>query len=366
MLLTLCVGLASCAKNPEISDKSKEMVPVSFKVGFSKEVTNFRSLSTPGPVSSRSGGDVTITKLDYLVYDAVAGKLYKSLKKYNFTGTLSDELPEGEYYVIFVGSMFNGYNEEFYNPWDHDVIKMGNTENKLITAEFPSWEGQMLNENAWGDEIALPSFHILHKFKEGGDVFYAKYNLVVEEDATTAKEIELNRIVGKVEFVIEDAIPENVVSITLSSGHYSQYHVIPGSFLYNTTSEVAAAGSPENYSFIEHSSVIESSKVGTTGHTISFISFENCDANQTYYPFSLTLTARKALPEGVIDNGQATIAEKTISGINIIKNKTVIYRGNLFDGTIEEPGNGDASFDLSVNNEWEEVIELDFEGNILP
>ena len=196
-------------------------------------------------------------------------------------------------------------------------------------------------------------FCIRNNFKKGGDLFYAKYNLIVEEGATIEEEIVLNRIVGKVEVVIEDAIPENIESISFSGND------IPSSFLYNTTGEIVTVGDWDN------KVQIESSKVGTTGYTISFISFENCDANQTYYPFSLTLTVRKTLPEGVIDNGQSIIAEKTISGVNVIKNKTVIYRGNLFDGMSEPSGEGETSFNLLVNNEWDSTIELDFSGNPL-
>ena len=354
ILLTLWVGLASCAKDPEISNNEKEgnLIPVSFNVGFSKEVTDFRSTSISGQISSRAGGDITITKLYYLVYDAVTGEIYKSLEKSNFSEKLSDELPEGEYYVIFIGSM---YDEE----WPNELIGM-EKDNRLISSVFPSPdEGKMLPDNAWlywegqWGAHTVPFFCIRNKFKKGGDLFYAKYNLIVEEGATIEEEIVLNRIVGKVEVVIEDAIPENIESISFSGND------IPSSFLYNTTGEIVTVGDWDN------KVQIESSKVGTTGYTISFISFENCDANQTYYPFSLTLTVRKTLPEGVIDKGQSIIAEKTISGVNVIKNKTVIYRGNLFDGMTEPSRESETSFNLLVNNEWDSTIELDFSGNPL-
>ena len=338
MLLTLCVGLASCAKNPEISDKSKEMVPVSFKVGFSKEVTNFRSLSI-----SRSETEPMLNKLTYLVYDNNTGQLYKQLEKYDFEGAISDELPEGNYTFVFVGERGTSFYYDEFQYWEGRLALEGNKIQEdlpFVDLDFYDWEDLHYNNSSF--ELKFSYIN-----DENIDIFYAKYNYEVQKEATLEKDIALDRIIGKIEVVIEDAIPNNVAEITMELIN------TPVRYYYSKTSDmtVRSGSSYEQY-------LIEESEKGTTGYALPFISFENINADQSRYSVSIKLTAKKSLPEGVQDNGQSVVATKTIENVDILKNKTVIYRGNLFDGVVD-PGDdsGSASFSFSVNDNWNEDVE---------
>lgn len=312
-LIALCIGFFSCSYEyvPESRGlEKKELIPVSFTVEFAKEITGLRASEA-----------VNFKDFLYLVYDAGTGKLYKDIKYTNFEGIINDSLPEGNYTVVFAGATQATY------LWYYSDTNM----TSFIEIDAPPPLGGDTN---------------ISRFNRNTDVFYKKINCIVEKNKQNGSAVTLDRIVGKVEIVLEDVIPNDVSTIEVALN-------FPITFHYLSSPEYVTGSS-----YSKRINIAESDKVA--GYSVFFISFENINQDQSRYPLSITLTARKTLPAGVVDTGQSIIATKVINNVDVLKNKTVRYTGKLFDNITPSNTTPSSSFSISVNEAWGETIGKTF------
>ena len=321
--ITLCFGVLSCSKAPEIIENEKELIPVSFKLGFSKEITDFNSSSFAKSLSARSVADTS--DLACYIYDANTRLYYGATSFDNYKGEeLNIKLPEGDYVILFALGMN-------YYP---TII---NHEKKNIPETLPAG---ILNTQNTIDYPAI--YHYPYRYGRNTDLFYDKIRCKVEKDGINENQITLDRIIGKVAVVIEDAIPE-CFQIKMEIENK------PGDYFFSMASDATIPIKWEKDFFIQES------EVGSTGYTMTSASFENINADQSRYPVTIKLTVIKQNSDGVI--GQSIITTKTIENVDILKNKTVIYRGNLFDNITPGKEGQDSSFDVLVNDDWDDDVE---------
>ncbi|MCL1934471.1 MAG: hypothetical protein FWF53_11750 [Candidatus Azobacteroides sp.] len=315
-LAALCVGIFSCSNEiPQENDIKGELIPVSFKVGFDKEITPFRSDETMNP-----------SNFFYYVYNAETGDLYKNLRFYNFTGAINDSLPEGNYTIVFVE-----VNKDTNLSWNYYPSAIDGSNIKKYPTFFEILTTDFLNTNH--------------------DVFYKKTNCLIDKDSSNNYSVTLDRIVGKIEFVLEDVIPSEVSTIEIETGDFE----FPISFYYNFNTDFTK-GTP----FHKSVNITELDKAAS-GYTLFFITFENINFDQSRYPISIKLTARRSLPEGVVDTGQSFVTSKVIENVDILRNKTVRYSGKLFDNiTPPSDTNPSSSFSITGDEEWGETIDKTF------
>ena len=322
----MCAFLASCSE-AEKGDSiiEKELVPVSFNVGFSKEVVDFRS------TTARNTEGAICSWLSYYVFDKETGELYKHKGLSVNNGIASDELPEGEYIFMF----FMG---------DVGVSHGGNISNLSIKASYYGWHSE------WSSEDNMT------------DVFSCRLDYEVKKGNENDSQIVLERMVGKVEVVLEDAIPDNVSQIVIATSHglHDRKYNANSDHYYLSGSEWSDLSR-----LIFHISETDKS---SSGFTMSFLGFENVDVDQEYTPFMIIVEAfreRTSDEVGLVnfDERNLLVVQKTISNVNIEKNKTVIYTGKLFDSLIPIDPNEkiSSSFSVSVNDEWGDVINETFE-----
>jgi hypothetical protein len=315
-LLAACFLFACSENNEPESIVEDELIPISFNVGFSKEITPLRS-----------SNEISVSNLNYYVYNSNTGALYKS-KSYNsnFDGLINDELPEGDYIFVFFGTASGGVN--FQN-------------NNIAT---PITKPSPFPVNPYISHFELGLSNI--------DIFYKKFNHKIEKGNEDSNQIVLDRIVGKIKVILEDVIPSEVIRISIEFENNPYFYAYSTFFDYGGT-----IGSPAT----SYYNISESDKV-SSGYTISFLSFENINYKLERFPTTIKLIARKALPDGVVDTGQSLVATKVINNVDVLKNKTVIYRGKLFDEVDPTDPNAPApaSFSVSVNDTWGDEVNETF------
>ena len=316
--LLICSLLASCSKVERDEDPiaQKELIPIFFNVEFSKEVTDFRS-------TAKSTG--TPTTFLYLVFNKETGMLYKG-KSFEL-GVFDDELPEGEYIFLFIV-----------------------TDNAYTRSPSGAFN--------------INKFEILSEGSPVYDVFHCRVDCEVKKgEGNSNQQVVLERMVGKVKIILEDevdAIPDNIARI------FVQAYSTPLCFTYYSDAD------DYNASGVAYvSSDIYSQQNPNTMSEFSMTSLENINyetAGGEHLPITIAMYAireRTPAEEGIVDfdTKKLIVAQKTIENVFIERNKTVIYRGKLFDN-ITPPDPPDelpsSSFSVSINDTWGEVINETF------
>jgi hypothetical protein len=265
--------------------------------------------------------------LEYQVYDNTTGDLYKRLVYTNpfTTGSdpggelngllLEDLLPVGDYTIVFLACATTPVNPYFFR------------EGNIISSSSP------LN----------PYFDFVNEFNSLGpepNQFFKKINCVVETGQYNGSEVVLERIVGKVEIVIEDFIPIEINSFQVDISDWLAW------YCFSKTTEYSRQPIMEG---IGRSSIPRNGAI--SGHTITFFAYENVNYLQERTPRTIAL---KFFNGGVGDSDSPAV-EKVFYGVDVVKNKTVRYTGKLFGVDMEE-----SSFTLSVHDMWDETIEIPF------
>jgi hypothetical protein len=323
-LLSTCF-LFACSDNSGLIPDGKDpkpLVPVSFNVGFTKEVIPLRSTS--------SSSEVPVEYLEYQVYDNTTGALYKRLIYTNpFTTPesdpggelnfllLEDQLPEGDYTIVFLACGTTPASPHFFN------------EGNIISSSLNPY-------------FELFNFYV-NEFNYGGpepNQFFKKINCVVETGQYNDSEVVLERIVGKVEIVIEDFIPLEISTFEVDISDWAMW------YCFSKTTEYSYGPTMEGIdrSFIPRNGAI-------SGYTITFFAYENVYYLQERKPRTIAL---KFYNGGIGDHDSPAV-EKVFYGVDVVKNKIVRYTGKLFGVDME-----DSSFTLSVHDMWDETIEIPF------
>jgi hypothetical protein len=301
-LLIACFGVA-CSDNagliPDVNEgepvEANELIPVSFNVGFTKDVTPYRA---------GSDADFTLQNFSqkYLVHHIYRENTdmngYFFYKKYTVTdsdGSISCELPEGNYISFFVA-----YNSGVL--WIcNAIIGLGNVNN-------------------FGFYVKTEGDRSVAAVEE--DQFFNQTTYTVEKDTENSYPVILERIVGRVEIIFEDIIPQDVTKMVI-------LNTLPVSF-------GNLGGSPVNYS--RTYAISESDKI-SAGYTFSFPQYEGGGLIQ------LRTYGEEQENE---DSGTGHYKAVWFKDINVQKGKILRYKGKFFEGQ------GTFSF---VIKEWYETEE---------
>ena len=287
--------LASCKK--EKSEKPPVSSGKKFAVNFA--VSNFTQIttnSTAGNATEKTTDAVTINDLSgvasvlyYLIYNS-SGNLVREIKQTstvsNF-GNIADSLATGSYTVIFAAGQtgFTAYQES-----------------EPLNSHFAPFALLTYNTNTFS--VANPQFI----YKPWQDSFYKKLTLNVSS-GNVNQAVSLDRIVGKVEIVLNDAIPATAKTLQVTFNNeysvYSLYNNVPDSITNNSS----------QYSYVV-SNTIPASAIGTTNYTVSTI------IANTLKPMVVNIKC--------LDASKTVIAQVTVNNVTCQKNTATILSGSLF------------------------------------
>jgi hypothetical protein len=275
-----------------------ELVPVTFNVGFSKEVI---------PLRSSSSSDFMPQYLDYyLFFHNGYLNLIKSNTIINSDGSFEDELPIGMYMIVFVG----------HNSGDVSIIEEVGDVPDLLNP-IHAYQLQVLEEDG----------HV-------ADQFYQKLLFSVRYGEENNVEVTLERNVGKVEIVLDEVIPSEVTEITLSVPFYhNKYYFAYDNDKGGQWLPINGVGVADFYKRVIPVPEEYKSK---KGFTISFLSYEPASDSGIGPYCSITLN-NKVIP------------------VVVKKNKTMRYTGKLF-----EVADTPTPFTLTVEDDWEAPNDITF------
>lgn len=310
--ILLCTVLTSCKKDSKQAVKpDNKLYTVSFKVNsFSQQHVKFQNNSvrpkTLNSVEYYSNNDtITSPVLYYRVYDSngtLVHNIYQDSTAANF-GTITDQLMPGTYTVVMIG----GENE----PYTNEGFKQLVIHSLLYNTDLLTDDQIYYNEEKAG---------ISQLFDE---TFLKKFTLTVGS-SNINQNVTLTHLVGQMIINIEDAIPANAQSITLTIGSIS--------YVYNLGSgmpDVKGDSGSINYAVVP----------GVTNFKMY-----NYILN-TISPFTVTITS--------YDKYNGIIASKTIQNVTCTANQQVTLTGNLFGGTGNSAG---GSINATADTTWSSTI----------
>lgn len=286
----------------------KNLFPVQFSVQLQKEILPFsptRSMppnmipeptvsneNDPGKDSSDKELKDFCSTIEYLVYDSdnpaqpVKRHTYNVETESDFS-IVYDTLPAGNYQVYFLA-----YQTE--------------------KASF--------SEN-------------IFSFDKLSDTFYATKTFDVKEGEETNMDIDLERVVSRIEFRAIDPVPEGINRFEMRVRNYSkQFNIQTKEGIVSTQEDIW------KYEFTAEDQ-------GQTGKIHSFYSF----VASGHTKISATLIATGS-------NGQP-VRTRTVNDIQPIPNKIIRYSGILY--TPPKPDESENTFNLVIGNngEWSEPVE---------
>ncbi|MDR2058096.1 MAG: FimB/Mfa2 family fimbrial subunit [Dysgonamonadaceae bacterium] len=314
-------GLIPDVNEPGLAEE-QELIPISFNLGFSLEVTPLRA----------SASAFNLKYLDYLVFTAYdeddihgtagPGMLYKKRSFINSDGHIQDSLPSGYYHVVFVA----------------------NNESPFLFTGENALEGVSMTTSL----SAVP------------EVFYSSGFIHIENKEELREDYAyLYRNVGKVEIVVEDIIPADVETIEITVQPMAHTYIIQcgssGDSIATMFDHVQMSGS-----LSQLGSITENDEGNRTMLPFSFLSYENIEAwriekeERPDGPGFLIEAVPVRTPVTItmqVYGGGNLLAEKQITNVDILRNKTVRYTGHLFENT---------AFSLLVDDNWTGTEEITF------
>ncbi|MDL2265681.1 hypothetical protein LJC57_09015 [Parabacteroides sp. OttesenSCG-928-G07] len=164
---------------------------------------------------------------------------------------------------------------------------------------------------------------------EVSDTFHGVYPLTVEDNEMTA-DIELNRIVGKVEFVSSEVVPDNLGSFEMKVNRYSkQLDVLTGNGIIS-----------QNTHLISH--IFTTAEIGNKDKSHAFLTFIPADSGT----IEVELVAK--------DNRDTKVRQRIVRDILPVANRTIRYIGKLYS-----PLDSEDTITLVIKDggKWGEDIE---------
>lgn len=349
LLSTLCFSLfflASCKKNEQqvvssIKADTKKYA-VNFNLSDFQQSTSAISNSKGASVSATDSLKNHINNLIYLAYNA-DGKEVGRIRQYsqdynsyqavynNFQiddfkpyskpfGSITDSLPAGNYTIVMVGSNYRfAINDRIQND-----PSVGLDEARLLDKALVSEENGLS-----------------YIFSKTEDTFYKKLSVTVASENVN-QSAELDRLTGKLQIQITDAIPANAYRFEFKIYHAPHYILLNGPTVEGDTyydDEEVTGENLETYQF--HPIDIKASEIGMI--------------NYQYTKFLYGRDTPVIVKLRCFDASGNIIATKKVTGVYIYKNKRTILKGKLFGNTSE------AGFSVSVNDTWDPIpVELPF------
>jgi hypothetical protein len=302
-LFAICTIIVSCKKEHiNNSNNSNTLHKVIFNIGFSKQITNFQANSLTANAIGKTDAvtnDTALTNhiatLLLAIYNASTGALVKTVAQSstsNGFGSYIANLPSGSYIIIIAGGgeylqIANLTNVVVGGGWG--TIGNGNINTDIL-------QYYDTDPNALSGSSNYPG-----KFNQ--DTFFKKLNLTVS-NSDVSESVALDRITSKLEIVIQDALPNNIYSISMSatSGTASQFSL--------------STGNPLTFGGLNPSFGIPSTLSGMTNYTCSTIFLGEWS---TTFNVGITAASRSQ-----------TLVYKLISGVTCQPNTITILSGKLF------------------------------------
>lgn len=294
--------ICSCKKDKKTPDNNSVTHKVTFNVsGFSVSKKSAGNAVTR--INSVGADSVAgIVSLYYLVYNSAGGLVHKIMQtsaQSNF-GSITDNLSAGTYSVIVIAGSDPSFS-----------ISQSISDLPLSKAQcFYDVYNEQVSNYYWRD------------------TFYKKLTLTVA-GGDVSENIVLSRIVGKLEFNIEDAFPASAKKVT-----YTFKKEYPYLNISNTAPD----------SVLHYSDFDSSPYVNTVTTTVTLpanaigqtnVKFNHLVLN-TIHPLSVTITC--------YDATSAIIGQAIINNVVIQKNEKTILSGKLFGSS--------AGFTVSLDPVW--------------
>jgi len=162
------------------------------------------------------------------------------------------------------------------------------------------------------------------------DTFLKRVEVSVPDDNTDFS-ITLDRVVGKLEVILTDNIPENA--------HTMEYSLSG----INVSLDFYTGDADEPHDFIK-TEISLTSEIGTPNYKLEFFSFVGDEA------------ATCDLTINIFDQEKTLIATKTLSNISVFRNKITRLSGEMFTANTGTEN----SFSLEVDPDWLQIIEQSF------
>jgi hypothetical protein len=321
------VLLSACEKEANVSKPTeKEIVP---KYPYSVKVSGFTQTTAPFSIGDGSGKATLATttmpfdKLTFMIFDK-DGKLVSRMEQINKNGSTSlyrvkadiktlinststfgaitDSLPTGNYNLLAVGTPIDA---TFNGP---QVVK----NNALVEAyKDATWTTTTLYPNVSPMSGSL--------FMYDGPLGVSTTNVPVG--------IAVNRIHGGLTLNIEDVIPANTYSISVTIKGESIY--------YNTRSYVSGGTAPDM----------------VTGRVLT--AADHLGANMKLSWLLLNTATPLTIVIEAKDSSLNTIATKTVSNLTLVRNKMTTISGALFQKAASVTV-------VSVNDTWDTGTTVKF------
>lgn len=269
-ILMLCSLLCGCVNH--INEKEEEVTgeekTILFKTSFSVEQTPMRTIQE------------TVTKIAVSDYqDGTEVQTVEQTSTDNEFGKISMQLKYGKHELLFVGHNSDNCNLSYTS----------------VT------------------------------FDKVTDTFSYYLDLTIDDATQPTQSVILNRSVGLLKIVANDAIPSDVAQLQVSLSKY-----YPALNAKTNLSE----GNPES---LKKTFDYKTTHVGVKGSTYSIYSF----IPENGFSTDVTITS--------IDTKGNTLYTTTLKDINIENNRQTILSGNIFKSGID--------LTISVNSQWGENIE---------
>lgn len=288
---------ASCKKSDKVTDEIKPSTlhNVSFNVsGFSQTMVDLGMKSSASVKAESAASHVNF--ILYCIYNK-EGVLVKKVEQTDKTaagfGSIKEQLPAGSYTLTVAAS-------------SKPLLQMN-------------------------QDILFSAFFGFFGSASRGDAFVKTLNFEVSDKENQAN-IEVERIVGKLELSIQDGIPSNVAKITISHGSASFYHFVKGT---SSSTDVITEDIP----------VTESDKSGEGSTFDSYI-----------LPMRATGSIQTDVTITCFNTKGDVIVNKVIKNVVFETNKKTILSGKLFEKTSNQQSN----FQITIPSTWADEKTINF------
>jgi len=349
--MSMCLIIFSCKKEngsqiaPQAKSDAKKYA-VNFSLSdFMQTVENMsakgtsRIMSTGASATKLDSLKDHIQSVQYILYDSVGNPLkrisqgrsggggiqyhcescdsdftHHSYPYFNSTfGTIIDSIPAGRYKVVLLG----------IRDYPYYAMNSRNSDDANWDEHFNiSWIGATRSLD-------------YRPLSTTGDIFHKSFDLVVGNQ-DFEQSVKLNRVYGKLDIQITDAIPANADKFDF------RFTNCPLEFAIGLGKASASAdyGDPQDTldyqdDILFHPIQIKASEKGTINFLSSRVIFGS--------DWDITVEIR------CFDANNKLIARKFVSNVRVYANKKTILKGKLFDNKLQ------AGFNVTVNSNWDGI-----------
>ncbi|MEO6149525.1 MAG: hypothetical protein ABIN95_03485 [Mucilaginibacter sp.] len=316
-LIVLILSITSCKKDNKAKNNDG-LKNITFKVsGFSHSLESFGMSKKAAGLKATALTD-KIDVLYYVIYSNTNQNFYKTIKQVSADekfGTLTEKLPNGNYSIHFIAGKLN---PDLHNS-DLQIINGDNLRSAFFTFSYET-------PRVGG------GYNVAQAINQ--DCFYKDMQLIVDDETNESQSITLDRIVGKLQVKIADAIPANIDYVTITADStYGAYYLVGGIPTTNvtTTDHSTYAG---QYSSTQKLTAADKGTSNVIAGT---------QLTPTVNPMKIIISC--------FDANDNLIVKKTILNVTCQPNKVTILTGNMFSSS----GSGGGGSQITYDPSWDDT-----------